>query len=195
MSQPCGPAVAAIYLRARDPYQTGTPHPNVRALLAYLQIIINQATGAVIYDSPLTLQPRLPTYGVSGNGLGYPEGIRDDTGRDLDPLTDTATLRWINERWWRETAGAPRSWLLCGLDLILIHPAPVSAITARVRHRGITGPLNNDADLLECPDEDIRLLLLAGEALLDLKSRDLPSCQIAWDNFLAELKVSQGVRR
>jgi len=193
--QPAGPAIANIYLRARDPFQTGTPHLNVLNLLSRLQMIVNQATGAVIYSASLPMSPRLPTYGVSGNGLGWPVAIQDETGREFDPVIDPATLRWLNEKWWREVALRPRSWLRIGCDLLIVHPAPSESFTATVQHRGILGPVNNDADLLECPDEDVRLLLLAGEALLTLKSRDLASSQVAWDNLLAELKTTMGVKR
>ena len=194
MAQPCGPAIADTYARARDPHETATDHATVRNLLDRLQAIINLADGAVVSSASVPVSPRLPVYGVSANGIGLPISVRDNNQRDLDPVPPES-LFWINPYWWRDVGNQLFSWSLVGMDLMILRPSLFAATTVTVRHRAITAALNNDTDLFQCPDQDIRLVVMAAEALLLLKSRDLPAATIAWQNFIAEVKQLLGVVR
>lgn len=194
MSTQAGQAVAQAFARARDPHQAATPHAAVLNLVSRLQVILNQASGAVIRATSLPVTSSLPVYPVSGNGLGLPIAVRDADNRDLDP-TSFEALHWIDPLWWREVGSSLRSWCLAGLDLLILRPALRDSVTVTVRNRALTNPLNVDADFFEIPDEDTRMVVSAAEALLLLKSRDLVAAAFTWQTFMEDLKASQTVLR
>lgn len=194
MALPCGPIVDQVGQRIRDPGFTANTRTLVRDLLSRLQAIINGATGAVVQSANLTVFPQQQVYSISGDisdSVLRVVDVRDPFGRSLDGPIPFENLKWLNMKWWRETGPELRSWLQFGDDVLILRPALSVQSTVMVFYEAATAPLVIDADTFQCPDEDVRLVSDAAEAILDIKQRELADVKPILERLMEQVKQTR----
>lgn len=178
-----GTMSAQLAIRARDPNFNGTTQAQVISLLSYSQQVVNgslsnghdSSLGDITGSAPLVLQPRTPIYSVSGFVPGGVKilAIRDNSGRDLEPMTEFVQLIQTDLKWVTRTADAPRGWCYAGRDVLIVYPAVLSPQTVTVVYSLLTPTLATTADTTVVPNETDDVVFDLAEALLLLKGRDL----------------------
>ena len=174
--------------RARDPNQTGTSQANVISLLSFAQQVVNGALAHVTATAPLALVSRQVIYPIFANLPAAVRilAVRDASGRDLVPLGEFSALRQVDTGWPSAVSDAPRSFTLCGRDLLIVYPGAVFPPTLTVVYSELTTPLTG-ASATEVTNDDDDALLDLTELLLLLKSRDLPDCKKIGERFKARM--------
>ena len=174
--------------RARDPNQTGTSQANVISLLSFAQQVVNGALAHVVNNAPLALVARQVIYPIFANLPAAVRilAVRDASGRDLVPLGEFSALRQVNTGWPSAVSDVPRSFALCGRDLLIVYPGAVFPPTLTVVYSKLTTTLTG-ASATEVTNDDDDALLDLTELLLLLKSRDLPDCKKIGERFKARM--------
>jgi hypothetical protein len=191
MAQSVATLSAQISERARDPSQTGTTGPNVISLLSFAQQVVNGILADVTVQDSLPLVSRQAIYPIFSN---WPDSVRvlsikDASGRNLVPFRDFAGLRQVATNWPSLTSSAPRSYALCGRDLLIIYPAVATSLpTLTITSAKLTTTLTSGAQTTEVTNDDDDAVLDITEALLLLKSRDLSDVQKIIDRFKTRIE-------
>jgi hypothetical protein len=175
--------------RARDPNQTGTSQTNVISLLSFAQQVVNGILGHVVDEGSLPLVSRQVIYPIFANLPAAVRilALRDASGRDLVPLGEFSALQQVNTGWPSAVSDSPRSWTLCGRDLLIVYPGvAVSPPTLTPVYSELTTTLTA-ASTTEVTNDDDDALLDLTEVLLLLKSRDLPDCKKIIERFKARM--------
>ena len=174
--------------RARDPNQTGTSQANVISLLSFAQQVVNGALAHVVNNAPLALVARQVIYPIFANLPAAVRilAVRDASGRDLVPLGEFSALRQVDTGWPSAVSDSPRSFALCGRDLLIVYPGAVFPPTLTVVYSELTTTLTG-ASITEVTNDDDDALLDLTELLLLLKSRDLPDCKKIGERFKAHM--------
>lgn len=191
MAQSVGTLSRQVSTRARDPLQTGTASADVINLLSFSQQVVNGIMNDVTGTAPLTLQPNQVIYQLSNiiNVAVRVLAIRDASGRDLQPFDDFAGLCQVNTGWPSAVSDAPRSYALCGRDLLIIYPGVKTAQTLTVIFGALTFPLLVPTDTTQVTNDDDDALLDLTEALLLLKARDLNEIPKIIERFKSRIEL------
>jgi len=175
--------------RARDPNQTGTSQANVISLLSFAQQVVNGALAHVVDTGPLALVSRQVIYPIFANLPAAVRilALRDASGRDIVPLGEFSALQQVNTGWPSAVSDSPRSFTLCGRDLLIVYPGvAISPPTLTVVYSELTATLIG-ASTTEVTNDDDDALLDLTEVLLLLKARDLPDCKKIIERFKARM--------
>jgi hypothetical protein len=204
---PASILVNTALARARDPKGMATPAFPTSAipllstacgLVSTSQQVINGIVGDVIQSFALTVQPRTLIYQVSASVPASVkiETVRDASGRDLDYMgEDINQLAWLDTRWVTKTDAAPRCWMQCGRDLLILYPGVNTAQTVNVVCSTLTAALQNPNDVSVVQPETDNLVLDLVELLLLLKARDYAPLKTTLDRFQARLAEEQVEQR
>lgn len=183
--------------RVRDPNFGATTQPQVINLLSYAQQVVNGALDEETDSASLVLQPRTVLYQLSSflPSAVRVLGIRDASGRDLDPI-NYDNLQQIDLNWPFAIADAPRSFCQCGRDLLIVHPGIENTpTTLTVIYTLLTPVLAtlDDTTVVQAETDDAVLDL--GELLLLLQHRDLSPFKDALERFTVRMKGLKSERR
>lgn len=192
-----GTLSAQVAERARDPFFQGTTQRQVIGLLSYSQQVVNGSLSDVTGQASLVLQPRTLIYQVSNYLSDAVKilAVRNDSGRDLEPMTEFAQLTQTNLRWMVATADYPRGWCYAGRDVIVIYPGVNSPQTLTVVYGQVTPALAVPADTTVVPAEDDDAVMDLTEILLLLKGRDLNAVAPAMARLTERMKALAEVER
>src|ERR1700676_3704025 len=158
MASNVGTLTSQVSERARDPNQSGTTGPNVISLLSFAQQVVNGILGHVTRLDNLALVSRQVIYPLSANlpNSVKVQAVRDASGRDLVPLGEFSALQQVDTGWPSAVTSAPRSYALCGRDLLIVYPGvdkspPTltvvsTALTTTLTAAGNTTQVTNDDD-------------------------------------------------
>jgi hypothetical protein len=188
--QNVGMLTSQISERARDINQTGTSQANVIYLFSFCQQVVNGILADVTVEDSLPLVAHQNIYPIFAN---IPDSVRvlavrDASGRDLHPFGDFAGLHQAATNWPSKVSSAPRSYALCGRDLLIIYPGvSVSPPTLTVVSALLTVPLSSAFQTTQVTNDDDDAVMDLCEVLLLLKSRDISDCQKIIDRFKARI--------
>ena len=177
--------------RARDPLQTGTASADVINLLSFSQQVVNGILCDVTATALLTINPNQVIYQISN----YVDtavrilAIRDASGRDLQPFDDFAGLNQVATNWPSAVSDAPRSYALCGRDLLIFYPGVKTAQTVTVVFGILTFPLILPTDTTEVTNDDDDAVMDLTEVLLLLKAGDLNECAKIIERFKSRIET------
>lgn len=195
MAQNVATLTSQVSERARDPNQTGTTQANVISLFSFCQQVVNGITADVTVQDSLAMTAQQLIYPIFAN---MPDSVRvlavrDASGRDLVPLGDFAALGQVKNSWPILYSSAPRSYTLCGRDLLIIYPGvAVSPPTLTVISAALTTALTSGTQTTQVTNDDDDAVMDLCEALLLLKSRDIPDCQKIIERFKARMETLRG---
>lgn len=177
--------------RARDPNQTGTVQADVIWFLGFSQQVVNGILADVTEQDSLTLTPTQNIYPIFAT---FPNSVRvlsvkDASGRNLVPFRDFAGLRQVATNWPSIVSSAPRSFGLCGRDLLIIYPGvAVSPPTLTVTSAALTTQLTIPSQTTQVTNDDDDAVMDLTEVLLLLKSRDKPDCAKIIERFKTRIE-------
>lgn len=191
MSQNVGTLAAQVSERARDVNQTGTTQANVILLLSFAQQVINGVLGHITEIDSLTPNKRQVIFTIFGNlpNSVRVQAVRDSSGRDLVPFGEFAGLSQIDTAWPSRMGSAPRSYALCGRDLLILYPGvDFAPPTFSVVSTALTVPLTLPTQTTQLTLDDDDAILDLTEVLLLLKARDLPDCRKIVERFKTRMQ-------
>lgn len=183
---------AQVSERARDINQTGTTAANVILLLSFAQQVVNGALAHVTRLDQLPLISRqviYPIFAMLPNSVRV-LAVRDASGRDLVPFGEFAGLWQADTAWPSKVSSAPRSYTLCGRDLLIVYPGvDISPPTLTVVSAALTTVLTSGAQTTQITNDDDDAVMDLAEVLLLLKSRDIPDCLKIIERFKARMQA------
>lgn len=189
--QNVGILTSQVSERARDVNQTGTTQPNVIFLFSFCQQVVNGILADVTELDPLTLTARQNIYPIFANLPNSVRvlSVRDASGRNLNPFRDFAALRQVATNWPSAVSDTPRSYGLCGRDLLIVYPGVgVSPPTLTIISAALTTPLTLPAQTTQVTNDDDDAVMDLAEVLLLLKSRDKPDCLKIIERFKTRIE-------
>jgi hypothetical protein len=171
--------ITVLSHRVRDPHNTAITVAQWLELLSRTQAIWNAATLRITTDAPITLEPYCVVYPIAAL---IPDAVRLITVRIGDHVlspVDYSGLKQMNPQWLRDAAMRPEQWATLGRDLLIVHPAPLQALTLTVTYLKHTAPILDVTTELEMPEHEHPGLLDLTEAFASLKLRNLSELNAA----------------
>jgi hypothetical protein len=191
MAQAVGPLLDIVARRVFDEHNTGTSRTVLRDLFSRAQQIICAAFDSVIVVQPMATGPSLQIYNFEriapANDVLRIKSVRDGT-RDLSRI-DFERLKTIDNHWFGRSGPRFQTFAVLGRHILVIHPQRPVSSTVNVVYTQQLPALNNDADTVNLPDDQIPTLTKLVEALVLLKQRDLDKLQPLLDSLTKELGI------